>query len=279
VPGRPPKAGKELRLALLFFLLGLLAKPMVVTLPVILLLLDFWPLQRVSDLKAQLPGLLREKWPFFALTVIFCGITLFAQQSAMPAQPAGSRLAGFLTDYWGYVQKIFWPENLSIVYERHGNITMANVMEALLALAGISVLAGLGWRRWPWLLVGWLWFLVMLLPVTAVTLGGLSIANRYTYLPQIGFLVMLVWGIVEAAPKFFENRAGQAVSAAVVAVILGFYAYRTQIEIGYWRNTQTIMERALKIDSGNGIAAQVLRIYVFEQKHPGVRERHHSTTR
>ncbi len=274
----PPRAGMELRLALLFFVFALLSKPMAVTLPVILLLLDFWPLQRLSDFKTRVPVLLREKWPFFFLTAGFCVITMFAQREGLPAASPWTRLAGMLTDYWVYVQKMVWPENLSIVYERPTHISAESLIVAVLALTAISVLAVMNWRRRPWLLVGWLWFLVMLLPVTVVTLGGLSVANRYTYLPQIGFLIMLVWGICEVVPAFFNSRAGKITAAIAAAVVLCLCAWQTREEIGYWRNTQTIMERAVKLDPNNGIAAQVLRIYLFEQQHPGVREGHHPTT-
>lgn len=277
-PDAPSWTGMELRLSLLFFALALLSKPMAVTLPVILLLLDFWPLQRISDFKAQMPLLIREKWPFFFLTACFCVITVFAQHEGLPSASPWARLAGMVMDYWVYVQKMVWPENLSIVYERPAHISAESLIKALLALVVIWVLAVINWRRRPWLLVGWLWFLVMLLPVTAVTLGGLSVANRYTYLPQIGFLIMLVWGIVETAPAFFNSLAGKITIAITAVVVLCLCAWQTHQEIGYWRNTQTIMERAVKLDPDNGIAAQVLRIYLFEQTHPGVREGGHTTT-
>jgi hypothetical protein len=141
-------------------------------------------------------------------------------------------------------------------------------------VAGISILAWLNRRRRPWLAVGWLWFVVMLLPVTAVQLPRLFIADRYTYLPGIGFCVMLVWGLVEAGELFLTRRAGKIFAVTLAIAVLLLCALQTRGQLAYWRNTQTLLEHALKIDPANPVAQINLRIYLFDQQHPGVRENH-----
>ncbi len=281
-PARP-------RLALIFYLLALLAKPMAVTLPVILLLLDFWPLGRIAGNKLKVKGSpsqnlqpstfniqLHEKWPFFFLSIVFGATTVFAQHNLLPKQPTTlfTRLEHLTADLFGYVEKILWPQDLSFLYLRPEHISTFHLLTATLLLLGISIFAGFNWRRRPWLLAGWLWFLVMLLPVTAVTLNKLSIADRYTYLPGIGFCVLLVWGTAEVGEKFFVRLVGKIIAVTVAFTILFFCAVQTRQQIGYWKNTQTLMERALQLDPNNDVAAQILRIYRFEQEHPGVRENH-----
>ena len=275
IPLRPPPAARPRR-ALLFYLLALLAKPMAVTFPVILLLLDFWPLKRVSSFKFRVSGLLFEKWPFFFLSAVFSAVTIFAQHSLLPPQPATlfTRLENMTVDFFGYVEKILWPRDLSFIYLRPEHVSASHLLIAALVLGVISFLALSNWRRRPWLAVGWLWFLVMLLPVTAVTLNKLSIADRYTYLPGIGFCVMFVWGVAEAGGKFIARRAGKIFGVAVALAILFFCALQTRTQIGHWKNTRTLMEHALKIDPENVIARHILGIYIFEQEHPGVRENH-----
>ncbi len=266
-----PQPGVSLRFALLFYLLALLAKPMAVTLPMILLLLDFWPLQRRANFKLQL----KEKWPFFFLAIIFCVITWFAQHQQLPAQPTSLllRLENVASDYLSYLKKILWPHDLSFLYLRPEQISQNHFLLALFVLASFSSAAVTQWRCRPWLMTGWLWFGFMLLPVTAISLHKLSIADRYTYLPGIGFSVMLVWGIAEIGERFWCHRVGKVLATTVALLILFFYVQQTRQQISYWRNTQTLMEHALKLDRNNDVAAQILRIYRFEQEHPGVREK------
>ncbi len=279
--GTKPRIGTHLRLALLFYLLALLAKPMVVTLPVVLLLLDFWPLRRVSSFKFQVSSLVVEKWPFFFLSLVFGGLTLLAQQGTLSKEaPAFSaRFANVVADYFEYLQKMLWPQNLSFLYERHGPVPADELLLAAAVLAGISALAFANWRRRPWLICGWLWFVVMLLPVTMAGLNKLSIADRYTYLPSIGFCVLLVWGMAEAGEKFLAQNVGKAFATIGAVLILFFCARQTMMQIGYWKNSRTLTEHALQLDPNNDVAAQILRIYTFEQEHPGVREKHPPTAR
>ena len=274
--GEKRRIGTNLRLALLFYFLALLAKPMAVTLPLVLLLLDFWPLRRDSSFTFQASSLLAVKWPFFFLSATFGSLTLFAQHGTLNKETPtlATVFASATADYFEYLQKVFWPQNLSFLYERHAPVTARQLLLAALVLAGISALALFNWRRRPWLAFGWLWFVVMLLPVTMAGLNKLSIADRYTYLPSIGFSVMLVWGITETRQKMFAHPAVKILAATGAAVILVCCARQTQAQISFWKNSQTLTEHALQLDPENDVAAQILRIYRFEQAHPGVRENH-----
>jgi protein O-mannosyl-transferase len=271
--------GRELRLALIFFLCALLSKQMAVTLPVILLLLDSWPLRRMQNLKNDLPSLLKEKWPFIFLSAIFSATIVLAQHGTLPTEPAGvfARIKNFAADYFAYLEKNLWPQNLSFLYERHEPVSNGEFFSALLLLLGIFALAIFYRRRHPWLFTGWFWFVVMLLPVTAVALNKLSIADRYTYLPCIGFFVMLVWAVAELGQNFFQTSAGKILAIAGVGLILFLCAEKTREQIGFWRNSQTLTEHALQLDPQNDVAQQILRIYKFEQEHPGVREKNFHT--
>jgi hypothetical protein len=269
------------RLSWLCFILGLLAKPMLVTVPIILILLDFWPLNRlaVSEIKnsTALRNLLREKLPFFLLSFIAGIITLFAQRAGGGWVQGDSYffqcVESVVVGYWGYIEKLLWPQNLSFLYLRSNQISLAEFFLAAFALSGISILAAANFRRRPWLVVGWLWFLVMLLPVSGLLqLGRLSIADRYTYLPAIGFYLMAVWGIMDLLAALVPKKICRALATAGATAVLLACAILTRHQLAYWRNTQTLMEHALKIDPDNYVAQVDLRVYLFEKEHPGVRE-------
>jgi len=275
-----PQPGVKLRLALFFYLLALLSKPMVVTLPAVLLLLDFWPLGRFAGSSSKTAvGIFKfqllEKWPFIFLSAVFCGITLLAQHGILPDQPqnAFSLLGDMLLKYLAYVGMILWPQNLSFLDVRPEHISGLQVLLAALVLAGISAWAVLGWRGRPWATVGWFWFLAMLLPVTAVQLPGLFVADRYTYLPGIGFCLMLVWGIAGIMDRLSVQRAGKIIASVLAVAVLLACAGLTRQQIAYWQNTRTLLEHALKINPNNAVAQINLRVYLFDQEHPGVREK------
>ena len=270
-----PGPGIELRLSLLFYVLALLSKPMVVTLPLILLLLDLWPLNRITNFRTQVAGLLLEKWPFFFLSVIFSGITLIAQHSVLPVQPENplTMLGDMMLKYLAYIEMLLWPHNQSFLYLRPEHIPALQLLLAALIVVGMSAWALAGLRRRPWLAVGWFWFLVMLLPVTAVQLPDLFIADRYTYLPGIGFCVLVVWGIAGLLEKLPAQRVVQISACLLATAVLVVCASLTREQLSYWQNTRTLLEHALEIDPNNGVAQINLRVYLFEQEHPGIRER------
>jgi hypothetical protein len=286
--GRTPVKLRFYRCSWLFFLLGLLAKPMLVTVPLVLLLLDFWPLQRMEGFKLKVSSsenpakklsvLLFEKLPFFLLSIISGIITLIAQRAGGGWVPADShffpRIANVIIGYWGYIEKLLWPQNLSFLYLRSTRISAAEFFLAALVLSGISILAAANLRRRPWLATGWLWFLVMLAPVSGLLqIGRLSIADRYTYLPAIGFYLMTVWGIMDLLAVLFSQKACRWLATAGAAAILLACAILTRHQLAYWQNTETLMTRALQLDPNNYVAQINLHIYRFEKEHPGVREK------
>jgi protein O-mannosyl-transferase len=269
----PPRRFFFYRLALGFFVLGLLSKPMLVTVPLILLLIDFWPLNRFASFGQHPSGtkvvksLLVEKIPFFSFSIIVGIITFFAQRAggatnAGPHLGFFSRIGEAVIEYLDYLEKIFWPRNLTVLYLRPDSINVGSFFVALLVLTAISILAAVSLRRRPYLAVGWIWFLGMLLPVSGLISFGLqSIADRYTYLPSIGFFLMCTWGIAELFATLFPQLTRRVLLAVGAAVSLCICAGLSRHQLAYWKNTETLMEHALKIDPDNYIAHDDLGVY------------------
>lgn len=276
-----PRLSLSYRGAAIFFGCSLLAKPMLVTLPLVMLLLDYWPLGRFAGSGTQPAGapaarrLVREKWPFFFLTAIFCVITLVAQQPGLPGQKTGifDRFEGIAVNYLAYVGKLLWPQNLSFLYLRPDSIPVWLFVIAALVLLAISALAVAARARCPATFVGWLWFLIVLLPVCGiVSLGRLSIADHYTYMPSIGFYLMVVWGIADLAGAVFPLPAKHLLLGGGGAILVALCAVLSRRQLAFWQNTQTLYEHALKVDPKNYVAKQNLHIYQFEKSHPDVRQ-------
>jgi Tfp pilus assembly protein PilF len=183
-------------LSLLFFTLGLAAKPMLVTVPFVLLLLDYWPLNRPFSW-----GLVAEKIPFLFLSIVCSVVTFMVQKPSQENFPLVARWDNVLVAYVRYLSKIFWPLHLSFFY-RYQEWPLLDVAGSAIILALISGVVIWRLREQPWLAVGWGWFLGMLIPVIGlVQVGSQSMADRYTYLPGIGVAIMLVWAIYEWAPR------------------------------------------------------------------------------
>jgi len=261
------------RLALGFFVLGLLAKPMLVTVPLVLLLIDYWPLNRFAAFGWNSSGariaknLVMEKWLFFLLAVIVSAVTFLAQRAGgatTSGPPLGFflRTADAIVGYFSYLQIFFWPHRLACLYLRSGHIHVESLLAAGLVLAAISLLVVVNRRRRPYLVMGWLWYLGVLLPVSGLIQFGLqSIADRYTYLPSIGFFMMCTWGMEEFAGAVFSPPVRRFLLIAGAAVILWLCAWLSRCQLAYWENTQTLMEHALEIDPDNYIAHDDLGVY------------------
>jgi len=268
-----PRLSLPYKLAALFFICSMLSKPMLVTLPLVMLLLDYWPLQRLN--RSTLKRLLQEKWPFFLLTAIFCVITLSAQQPGLPSQHAGlfDRSETIATNYLGYLEKLLWPQNLSFLYLRPDAIPLEQFTLALLLLVSISALAFINRQRCPAFAFGWLWFLIVLLPVCGVvSLGRLSIADRYTYFPSIGLYLMVTWGLTDLFRKLFPVRIKQILLGTAAVIVLAACAKLSRQQLSYWHDTQTFYKHALEVDPNNYVAQQNFNIYKFEIAHPDVRQ-------
>jgi tetratricopeptide (TPR) repeat protein len=250
-------------LALLFFALGLMAKPMLVTLPFVLLLLDYWPLRRLQA--GKLPGLLLEKTPFFLLAVVSSAVTFVVQQrggavSAMAALPLGPRVGNVFISYVRYLGKTFWPVDLSVLYPHPRHWPVAEVGGAIILLTLIS--AWVVWRgaRQPYLMVGWLWFLGMLVPVIGLVQVGIqSMADRYTYVPVVGVLIMVIWGAYDwlgnSAPGRWVFGVGGALAVAACALL-------TPRQIGYWTNSETLFAHAAAVTEDNYLAYNNIGFYL-----------------
>jgi tetratricopeptide (TPR) repeat protein len=236
------------------FTLGLLAKPMLVTLPVTLLLLDWWPLARRDRGFAVL---FLEKLPLFALSVAASAVTVWTQRGAgaVPALgsiPLGERIGTALTNYALYLGKLLWPSNLAVFYPlRPSDDALAAAAALLLAL--ISIHAVRLARSAPYLIVGWLWFVVTLSPVIGlVQVGGQQIADRYSYLPSIGLFVMAAWGSADLVERYAPTwRPVLAAAGGVLAVVAALLTYR---QVPYWQDSVTLFTRTVAVTTGNFLA-------------------------
>ncbi len=240
------------------FALALMAKPMVVTLPCVLLLLDVWPLKRLGEGDApwrHLRARLVEKIPFFVLSAASGVITLSTQTGAMTsteALPFSDRLGNALVSYVVYVRQLFWPLDLAVFYPHpKDGLSWWAVGLAAVALAAVTAAAVVLRRRMPFLLVGWLWYLVMLLPVIGLVQVGIQAhADRYTYLPHVGLLLMLVWGAAEAWPRRLDRRWLAAAAGGAVLVLVGLARAQT----ASWHDSESLWRMTLARTTDNSVA-------------------------
>src|SRR5262245_29616144 len=231
---RAPSALRYLLVALLFAF-GLMSKPMLVTVPFVLLLLDYWPLRRIgaqkSEVRRRLPTLITEKTPFFAMSVFSCIATLFAQRqgpSAIDQLPFLWRLENTFVTYVTYIWQMLWPAQLAVFYPHpNDRLPVVEVTAAIALLVGISLVAIYLRRTKPYLVTGWFWYLGMLVPVIGlVQVGEQAHADRYTYLPQIGLYIMIAWTIGDLLLESTRlRRALVGVIAAMAVVSLGACAF------------------------------------------------------
>ncbi|HWX23235.1 MAG TPA: tetratricopeptide repeat protein [Candidatus Binatia bacterium] len=245
-------------LSLVFFALGLMAKPMLVTLPFVLLLLDYWPLGRLqlSTSNFQLSTLL-DKAPFFLLAAGSSAVTYLVQKQAgamsmIAHLPFSARLENALVAYCRYLGKCFWPVNLSIIYAHPGYWPVGTVVLSVLVLTAISILVLARRRESPYLLVGWLWFLGTLVPaIGLVQVGHQSMADRYTYVPLVGIFIMVTWtGLADAWRRPFSFR----VSSCVFVVVLAVCALLTIRQARYWQSSETLFRHAVEVEPSNYLA-------------------------
>jgi tetratricopeptide (TPR) repeat protein len=237
------------------FALGLMAKPMLVTLPFTLLLLDAWPLRRRER---GWRALLVEKAPLFAMAALSCVATLVAQRRGGAVQALADftfaeRLANALTSYVAYLGRAAWPSSLAVFYPHgHEHLLAWSVAWAALLLAAGTAAALSRAKRAPYLAFGWLWYVGTLVPVIGlVQVGGQGMADRYTYVPLIGVFVAVAWGLAEAVGESAARRR-VAVVAAIAAV--GALALVTRAQVGTWRDSTALFERALSVTTGNWLA-------------------------
>jgi protein O-mannosyl-transferase len=264
-----PLSSPSYLLALVFFVCGLMSKTMVITLPFLLLLLDYWPLGRIelsaTSLKAKAPApLIWEKLPFLAAACLASLPTMFGAKAlgafaGSTQLEAAGRLQNALISYTRYLGKNFWPKELSVLYlhPSHWPVWQVTAAAALLLAVSLATLAVA--RKQPWLVAGWFWFLGTLVPAIGLVQVGIhAMADRYTYVPSIGLFIMLVWGIAEAAPA---GRWRSPVLAGSAAFALAACAWLTARQIRYWRDTESLFEHALQVAPDNFIAHNILGAY------------------
>jgi tetratricopeptide (TPR) repeat protein len=253
---RRPGTGRYLALCACFAA-GLAAKPMIVTLPFVLLLLDHWPLARTAASPRPWGPLVREKLPLFALAAASCAVTIAAQRSARAVAPAdlfplGDRLANASMSYVAYAAKTLWPARLAVLYPYPAAFPGWQTAATALLLAVVTVAAVRGARRRPYAAVGWLWFVGTLVPVIGIVqVGSQAMADRYSYVPMIGLLVAVAWGVPELVAARPRWNAALPVAAAL-AIAACAVAARRQVET--WNDSGTLWEQALECTSGNVIA-------------------------
>jgi tetratricopeptide (TPR) repeat protein len=271
-------------LVFLFFCLGLMAKPMVVTLPFVLLLLDYWPLGRAGgDVNRRnhqaagicfrwpvFYGLVREKVPFFVLSVVSGVITFLVQQSSgavisMDKLPASSRLANAFISYIRYIGKMFWPRQLAVFYPHPTDkVLVWQAVISVLLLLAVSICVVLLAQKHKYLLVGWLWYLGTLVPVIGlVQVGSQAMADRYTYLPSIGIFIMVGWGAAELLAKWPYRKIVLGITAVVVPVVL---LICTRMQVGYWKDNFTLFGHTLEVTENNSIMHNNLGGVLFRDK-------------
>lgn len=245
-------------LTLVLFCLGLMAKPMVVTLPLVLLLLDYWPLGRLRGKQpAALKPLLMEKVPFFALSVAFTLITYYSEQSigALPglsSYPVHTRLYNAVVSYATYPAKMIWPTDLSVIYLHPGAFPPWKVAAGLAFILFVSSLVLHQSRLRPYLFVGWLWYLATLVPVAGwIQIGSHAYADRYTYVPLTGLFLMMVWGFSPGRSFTGMGRICLGLFVTTLWIGLGLITWN---QVGHWRNSVTLFQRAVEADPDNFLA-------------------------
>ncbi len=240
------------------FALGLMSKPMLVTFPFVLLLLDFWPLHR-----AQFPKVLWEKLPLIALSIAASFTTFLLQKSMGIVQkvPLPVRVENALISYMVYLGKMFWPTRLAVLYPYQYSPSPGAAAAAAALLLAITVAVMLVWRTRSYLAVGWFWYLGMLVPVIGFVQAGLQVrADRYMYIPMVGLLMMLAWGAAGIIEKWPRAKLGIALAASASCIAC---ASAARIQTQYWQNSETLYSRAINVTQDNYVAEYNLGSYLM----------------
>jgi tetratricopeptide (TPR) repeat protein len=269
------KNRQQYLLSLFFFICALMAKPMVVTLPFVFLILDYWPLKRypevfskdipVQDLRV-IGRLLVEKVPFVMFSLLSCLKTLTVQHSTVASIdlfPLIPRTANSIISYSEYISKMVFPFPLAVLYPYPRIIFLWKVIASLFIVLSISFLVIRRLRRSPWLAVGWFWYIGTLVPVIGlVQVGVQGYADRYTYIPLIGLFIMIAWQVPEMVQSWKHKTIALSVSAAGILSVL---CVLTSLQIRHWENSITLFEHALKSTSENYVAHHNLGFSLAER--------------
>ncbi len=267
---RAPSIWRYLTVAFVLAL-GLMSKPMLVTVPFVLLLLDYWPLERIrgqrSDVGHQLPRLFLEKIPLLALSAVSSTVTFLAQRGAIgwtEQLPMLARINNAIVTYVVYLRQMFWPVNLAVFYPHPENrLPSWEIIPALTVLIGTTIAAIILRKNAQYFITGWLWYLGMLVPVIGlVQVGWQGHADRYTYLPQIGLYIAGTWAVADLSASWHRQRI---VLGAAAVLIIGVLSWRAWVQASYWRDSETLFTRTLAVTRNNDVAENNLGI-IFLQK-------------
>jgi Flp pilus assembly protein TadD len=246
-------------LSLCCFVLGLISKPMLVTVPFLLLLLDYWPLKRMQNAEPGVSSsfIILEKLPFLALSAVSCVITMWVQTGGGAVVPVtvltfSQRLTNAVVAYADYLEKMVWPVGLALFYPLAGDVPLGSLLLSAAVLAAITGWAIWSWRTRPHLAVGWFWYMGMLVPVIGLVQVGMQrMADRYTYLPLIGVFVMITW---QASEWFAARQWGLPALAVAAGLALAGCVAATSRQVTYWQDSEHIFARALEVAPANYMA-------------------------
>lgn len=252
-------------LILFSFACGLMSKPMLVTLPVMMILLDYWPLKRFQIKQGNLLlWQLREKTPLLVMSAVFSVIAIYAQYNPEAVHfPLGSRLAAAFVSFTMYLKKIFWPLDVSFCYPLFDKLSLPQIAGSVLMTSAISIFVIVSAKRFPFLLVGWLWYAITLLPVLGiihVRAERYAMADRYTYLPLIGIAIMMAWGVPLLLKKKDICRKLLFPAGFSVLVILSYLAWK---QCGHWENSLTLINQTLRVTKDNYLGHYIRGITYF----------------
>ncbi|MCX5849222.1 MAG: tetratricopeptide repeat protein [Deltaproteobacteria bacterium] len=250
-------------LVLFSFVCALMSKPMVVTLPVIMILLDYWPLGRFESKKDNLIiWQLKEKIPFFILSAVLVIVTLYNPNDSSPKLfPLGSRIANAPVAFVTYLEKTFWPHDMAIFYPFPSHIPIWQIIGASLLIIFISAVVIAMAKRLPYLFVGWMWYAITIVPVIGIIhISYYAMADHYHYLPSVGIAIMLAWGI-PALIKSEEIKRKILFPAGIIT--LAIMAVLTWKQCGYWKNSITLFNHALQVTKNNYIVHGHLGVALF----------------
>lgn len=268
------------------FLFGLMAKPMLVTLPCVLLLMDFWPLRRVrirwskgstgeeteplqmDEERVSLIRAILEKIPLLAISIAVGIVTIIAEHrfgalQSLESVPFLYRIANSLVGYVWYIGKTLWPVHLAAYYTLPSQWPLWQVIGSLLILTVISAVVALLAKKYPYLLIGWLWYVGTLVPVIGIIkVGSFSVADRFTYLPHIGLFIMAVWG---CADLFGGVRVKEKVLSLTGGLVIVMLMVASSIQVQYWRDTPSLFQHALNVTANNTVMHYFMGNYLFRK--------------
>lgn len=271
------------------FVLASMSKPMAVTLPFALLLIDYWPLKRIlifgqdsrlsdhssSEIKKEnLLSLIIEKIPLLAVSAASIAITIYAARTARTIVPMETisfdqRLANAVVSYAAYLKKLMWPADFAVLYPYNPDISSWLLSAAAAGLTAVSLFAIVLWRKYPYAAVGWFWYLGTLIPVSGVLQVGLqSMADRYAYIPFIGLFVALAWGVSDAIKKVSPLKPAVAAAAIISLGILS----RQQLHV--WENSQTLYQNNIRVAGQHYLPHKNLGLHLIDEKRPQEAARH-----